>query len=188
VVAVRIFLEDDRVGQQLQRGALRMRDSVLKAARSAAQNVADQILQEGREDIQASGNFGTRWTQGLHADVSEEGDNIVIGITHDVPYFMVFEQGAIIHGKPLLWIPLSFAGDAQGVRARDYPGVLFRVDRKSGAAPLLLATGKPAQPKYFGKESVTIPKKFRIREIARIAAGRLGSLFSARMNDEQKKG
>jgi len=35
-----------------------------------------------------------------------------------------FQFGKVIHGKPLLFIPFSFAKDAQGVNARDY-GPLF---------------------------------------------------------------
>jgi hypothetical protein len=68
----------------------------------------------------------------------------------------VFQEGRVIHGKPLLWIPLSFS-DAVGIRARDY-GPLFRVDR-SGKSPLLLSP-KDGEPKYSGHEQITIPKKF----------------------------
>jgi hypothetical protein len=181
MVAVRIFLEDDQVGAKFQRGALRAHNAVVSAARAAAQNVADQILQDGREDITASGRFGTRWTQGLHADVTEEGDNITIGIRHDVPYFNVFEFGAIIHGKPLLWIPLP------GVDP-DERGDFFQTSRKGNLLLFKKSGSKEIVPLRVAKESVTIPKKFRIREIARLAAGRLGSLFSARMKDEQGKG
>jgi hypothetical protein len=116
----------------------------------------------------------------LRGEISEGGGNVRLAFTHDVPYFMVFQRGAVIRGKPLLWIPLSFAGDAQGVMARDYPGRLFRVDRKSGAAPLLLA-GNPAEPKYFGKEQVRIPKKFRVIEIIREGARELAEFFKNRM-------
>jgi hypothetical protein len=78
---------------------------------------------------------------------------------------------------------LSFAKDAQGVRARDYPGKLFRVDRDGGKAPLLLG-GSPATPKYFGKASVRIPKKFHLRDIIREGASKLKLFYNQRRKSD----
>jgi hypothetical protein len=136
------------------------------------------ITKLGRADIaSAKGKFGKRWTDGFKASVSQGGGNYKVSVTHDVPYWRVFEYGATIKGKPLLWIPLSFATDAKGVRARDYPGQLFRVDRKNGKASLLLAAGKPAQPKYFGKEQVRIPRKFHLRTVITTATKQTRSIY-----------
>ncbi len=179
MVAIRVYVDGDRVGPLLQRAVTKQKTRVLQSAREAADDTADEILSKGRADIIGAGKFGSRWTEGLHADVTEGGGNIRISVTEDVPYWRVFQFGATIHGKPLLWIPLSFAGDAQGVRARDYPGRLFRVNR-SGKAPLLLTPGKPAHPKYFGKESVTIPKKFHLIEVSRAAARRVKDFYKQR--------
>jgi hypothetical protein len=143
--------------------------------RMTAQETSENIIALGRQDIASAGRFGSRWMQGLHADVSEGGGSIRISVYHEVPYWRVFEKGATIHGKPMLWIPLSFARDAQGVWARNYPGGLFRVDRQ-GKAPLLLSRDTK-EPKYFGKESVTIPKKFHLAGITRKAAQQVGDLF-----------
>lgn len=179
MVNVRVYVDETKVGPLFQRAVTRAGDRVRAAARDAAKDIASEIEAKGRADIQAAGNFGSRWTTGLHADVTEGGGNIRVSVTEDVPYWRVFQFGATIHGKPMLWIPLSFAKDAQGVRARDYPKQLFRVNRQ-GKAPLLMTPGKPAQPKYFGKESVTIPKKFHIVEIARAVAGRAREFYSKR--------
>lgn len=160
---IRIAFGDKQVGQRFDAGRKRDRDNVLEALRATAKSAAEEIEEKGRVNIASAGRFGRRWLFGLHARVSEGGGFIRIGISHEVPYWTVFQFGKVIHGKPLLWIPLSFATDAQGVRARDYPGRLFRVERQ-GKAPLLMAPG--GQPKYFGKESVRIPKKFRVLEIA----------------------
>jgi hypothetical protein len=141
--------------------------------------MAAEIKTRGDADIKQAGNFGSRWTDGFHVNVTEGGGHIRIAATEDVPYWRVFQYGAVIHGKPLLWIPLSFAADAQGIRASEYPGRLFRVDR-AGKAPLLLAPGKPAQPKYFGKESVTIPKKFHLIEIGRDVSRRVKDFYTNR--------
>src|SRR6266576_4822693 len=176
---VRVYVDKERVGPLFKRVVAKQKSRVLDSARDAAHDAADEIEERGRLDIAQAGNFGSRWTEGLHANVTEGGGNIRISVTHDVPYWRVFQFGKVINGKPLLWIPLSFAADAQGVRARDYGGRLFRVDRKSGA-PLLLTPGKPAQPKYFGKASVTIPKKFHLIEITRAAARHVKDFYKNR--------
>jgi hypothetical protein len=65
------------------------------------------------------------------------------------------------------------------LRARDYPKQLFRVER-AGKAPLLMTPGgkgQPAEAKYFGKEEVTIPKKFHLREVAKTASRNLPQYY-----------
>jgi hypothetical protein len=168
---------DQQVKQLLDEKAQQIKRSIKSAADTAAEN----ILERGRADISGAGRFGARWTDGLTAPVTEEADGIVITVREAVQYWRVFEYGATIKGKPLLWIPLSFAVEAQGVRASDFPGRLFRVDRKSGGAPLLLSADDK-QPKYFGKESVTIPKKFHLIEIIQDVAQLLGALYRVSMS------
>lgn len=180
-MTVRLFLAGERVGSQLQRSAAKNTKKMLAAERGAANDVVEYVLPRALADISKAGKFGARWTDGFRGKVTEGGGFIRVSFTEAVPYWRVFQNGAVIHGRPLLWIPLSFAKDAQGVNARDYPGRLFRVDRKNGGAPLLMAAGKPAQPKYFGKESVTIPKKFHLVEIVREGAKRLKEFYSKRM-------
>jgi Bacteriophage HK97-gp10, putative tail-component len=181
---VRAYVDDARVGALFQRSSQRLERAGRDAIRGAAQDVADEILRFGRADIRSAGNFGTRWTEGLEAGVTvtEGGGSVRINVTHAVPYWRVFEYGATIHGRPLLWIPLSFANIPPGINARDF-GPLFRVDRKAGGAPLLLSIADK-QPKYFGKESVTVPRKFHLRDIARRAANRLPLLWQARVKEE----
>lgn len=167
-MTITVKLDSEQVGKQFKFGVQRFADRAAKAAQVAARRAAEEIVTEGRKDIKSAGDFGSsRWQQGLQAKISfKSRSDINIRITHAVFYWKVFEFGAVIRGKPLLWIPLSFAKDAQGVRARDYPGRLFRVDRKHGAPLLMTNNGGKAQAKYFGKEKVTIPKKFHLRTIA----------------------
>lgn len=177
---VRLNLAGDRVGPRLERNSVKWKKRVNDAARGAADDAVEYIVPRARQDIKSAGKFGSRWTQGFVGKVTEGGGSIRVSFSEAVPYWRVFEFGAVIRGKPLLWIPLSFAKDAQGVRARDYPGKLFRVDRKSGGAPLLLG-GNPATPKYFGKTSVKIPKKFHLRAIIREGANQLKLFYRERM-------
>lgn len=193
MTTLRLYFQGERVGPLLRRATERTGDKVRSAMRATAAEAAAEIVTRGVEDIQsAPGNWGTRWTEGLQAQVTEGGGNIRIAVTHNIPYFNVFERGAIIRGKPLLWIPLPGSaaesavwseGEGTGIRARDFPGRLFRVDRKRDGLPLLLTWTKPAVPMYFGKESVTIPKKFHIIEIARDVANRMRETFTRVMRE-----
>lgn len=178
-MTVRLFLAGEKIGAQLGRSGQKNTRRVLNAQRGAAKDVAEYVVAKGRADISKAGRFGARWTEGFKGKVTEGGGFIKVSFTMAVPYWRIFQKGGTIHGRPLLWIPLSFAADAQGKNARDYPGKLFRVDRKGGA-PLLMA-GKPAQPKYFGKESVNIPKKFHLIEIIREGADKMKKFYSNRM-------
>lgn len=181
-VTIKISFDNmDQIGRQFKNTTTRFGERAILAAQAAAQKAAADLITEGKSDMAGSGNFSSdRWQNGLQALVSfQSRSDINIRFTHKVPFWRVFEFGATIQGKPLLWIPLSFAEDAQGVRARDYSGDLFRVDR-GGRAPLLMASmgkGQPAQAKYFGKESVTIPQKFHLRNVARSVASRLSSYY-----------
>lgn len=163
-----------RYASLLQRKA----DQIQASAVAAMEQTRDEILARGRADIAGAGSFGRRWTDGLQGEVTEAPGEIDLKITHNVEYFMVFQRGAMIRGKPLLAIPLSFAGVPKGTYARNFPGGLFRVNRKSGAAPLLLSRADK-QPKYFLRESVTIPKKFRVLEIIAEESKNLRARFLA---------
>ncbi len=137
-----------------------------KRAFSAAMNMCASMIQEqGASNIASAGKFGARWTQGLHADTKGALGNMIISITHDVPYAGIFEHGGTIHGNPFLWIGLSGTA-AEGVPARSF-GPLFSVNNLPGQKRPLLFSVEDKKPKYFGIESVTIPAKFRIHEAAR---------------------
>lgn len=179
-MTLRVRFRGRTVGSSLRVAFRRDYETIARAATSTLREAARIIRFRGRQNIAQAGNFGQRWTNGLIVEPSiPRGETSITGrieISHLIPYWLVFERGAVIRGRPLLWIPLSFARRAQRTRARDYPGRLFRVDRASGAAPLLLDYNTK-EPQYFGKESVRIPKKFRIREIATQVANRMGVIY-----------
>jgi hypothetical protein len=178
---IRITVIGEPIASALNRNIAKQQQRVQKAIGAAAAKLGDSIVAKGREDISSAGKFGARWTtSGLTYDITPEGIVSTINIREAVPYWRVFQYGAVISGKPLLWIPLSFATEAQGVSAKDFPGRLFRVDRKSGGVPLLLSA-EDKQPKYHGQESVTIPKKFHLVEIATLEAQKFGELYKIEM-------
>lgn len=179
-MTVRVYFAGEKIGPKLQRTAVKNKKKILAAERGAAKDVVKLGLKNARADISAAGNFGSRWTKGLTAKVTEGGGNIRIAFQHTIPYWRVHQTGAIIRGKPLLFIPFSFAADAQGVRARDYPGKLFRITRRSDGLVMLFSVAD-GQPKYFGKKSVKIPKRFRVLEKIRDAARQMKNFYQSRM-------
>jgi hypothetical protein len=171
-----VKIEGPPLAATLERNLARNLERVRVGMTEAANQASTEILERGRADISGAGQFGNRWTSGLTSQITEQPKTVTITVRHAVPYWSVFQYGKTIRGKPLLWIPLSFAREAQGVRARDFPGRLFRVDRKAGGAPLLLSAADK-QPKYHGQTEVTIPKKFHLVEICHDVAGQLGQLY-----------
>lgn len=170
----------DKLGPQFKVRVQNFDKKMQAAQLAAARRASAEIERQGRANIRAGGNFGSaRWQDGFQAKISfQSAKNIVIRVTHAVFYWKVFEEGRTIHGKPLLWIPLSFSTAGQlGVRARDYPKKLFRVNRP-GRAPLLLDdTG----PQYFGKTSVRIPRKWHLRPIVRQIARQMNQFYREAM-------
>jgi hypothetical protein len=142
---------DQQVKRLLDAQAQQIKRSMLSAAGTAA----DHILERGRADISGAGRFGPRWTSGLTAPVTEEKDGIVITVQQSAPFWQVFEYGAVIKGKPLLY---------------------FAPDRP------ILYKGKTTTPALISKYSVTIPKKFHIVEIIQDVAKLLGVLYRTSMS------
>lgn len=173
-----------KLGPQLKNRATLFDQRRVSAIQAAAQEAKTQIELLGREDIRAGGNFGTpRWQNGFQAKVSfVSQSDLNIRVTHDVSYWKVFELGATIKGKPLLWIPMSGSeAESRKVSARDFGQPLFRVNRKKGGAPLLMSAGGKVQ--YFGKESVRIPKKWHLRQIVRDVARQMNAFYKKAMSN-----
>jgi hypothetical protein len=136
---------------------------------------ASMIQEKARADIAASGNFGGDWVSGLQVRVEGAGlKNMRISMTHDKPEAEIFEKGGEIEGHPLLWIPLS-GTDAQGVQASEYSGGLFSAHSREGT-PLLFSISDK-MPKYFGIESVTIPKKWHLAEVQKSVMANFRQIF-----------
>ncbi len=142
------------------------RDRFDQAFATSLNMVASMMKEAVTNDIAGAGKFGSDYTDQL--SVTVEGTKITTRI--DAPGAALFERGGVIHGKPLLWLPIS-GTDAEGIQASNYGDKLFSVNRKAGGVPLLFSV-KDHAPKYFGVPSVTISKKFHIAEIEqRVMAG-----------------
>lgn len=179
------FGDGEKIGTRFKNRTKQFSERMIKATQSAAFWAKNEILVQGRANIRAGGDFGSaRWQEGLQARLSwKSRSDINIRVTHAVSYWRVFEYGATIRGRPMLWIPLPFATDAQGVMARDYPYYLFKIERL-GKAPLLMT--HDGEPKYFGKESVRIPKKWDLREIVKKVSRQMDKQYKKAMKESQR--
>ncbi len=84
-------------------------DPIAKAATGAITDAANQIKTQGRANI-ASAGFSSKWTNALRVNVyPKTGTSAGAALLayHKIFYSGVFESGATITGKPLLWIPLT---------------------------------------------------------------------------------
>src|SRR5215471_708150 len=168
MATLRIYTTGDKLGPSFTR-------KTVGALFLAAEDAATAIEEEGRKDIASAGNFGARWTEGLHAKVTRGGGNIRVSVTHDIPYWTVHQFGATIRGRPLLWIPLPDV-------PRDYRGTsTFFQTSKRGNLLLFEKTGaRDIRPLRVAKEQVTIPKRFHVIEIAQAIARRMQQFFNPR--------
>ncbi len=144
-----------------------------KAISASANMVASMQRSQFKADIAQSGERLGNLAAGLTVSIAESDMLAVISTTHERSYAHVFEDGATITGD--MWIPLS-GTDAAGVHPKEYPGGLFSIKRTATGRPLLFSiTDK--KPKYFGVESVTIPKKWNLHGIQESIMANFRSIF-----------
>lgn len=156
-----------------------LQDRMERAITATTNMIASMILEQVKADVEQAG-FSNRWTDTIGVSVQPGSlGNMRVSLTGGDPALALFETGGVVHGKPLLWIPLS-GTDAGKTRARDYPGGLFsaKYPRPDGHRPLLFAISDKL-PRYFGIESVTIPKIFHINDIVFSVMGNFRSIFDA---------
>ncbi len=82
---------------------------IAEAGTAAIAQAGDDVKRDARASI-ASAGFGAKWQNALRVDVyPKRGSSAraAAHIYHKIPYAEVFERGATIHGKPMLWIPMS---------------------------------------------------------------------------------
>ena len=154
---------------------------VATAAVAALREAAADAVQEGRQNIAGAGRFGPKWQSGLQyrtLDARDGGEPSLQAraiIFHKYGFAGVFEHGATIQGKPLLWIPTTEGGPRASRSGKKLTSATVR------GTPMLFDANdrdRHRKPLYIGVPSVRIPKKFRITEIVKEHAGKIAELFS----------
>jgi len=140
-----------------------IRDPIAFAGTAAITEAGEIVKAQGRADIAAAG-FSRRWQNTLRVNIYPRGRTSIDAaalIFHRIQYAGVFEEGAVIGGKPKLWLPLPTAPKRAG-RSKMTPalyvrtvGPLVSIERP-GKPPLLagrIATNRRGQ---INKGKVTL--------------------------------
>jgi Family of unknown function (DUF6441) len=166
--AFREWLED--IGHQVE-----------EAAAGAVQEAAEVAVTEGQANI-ASAGFSDRWQAGLQSKFfrNKGGDPAAL-IFHRIGLAGVFERGARIGGRPLLWLPIE-ANLPAGIHSpRKYGGKLVSVN-VAGKPPLLFdARKRELGPLFVGVSQVNIRKRFDLYRIFKQAAERMSEFYEKRV-------
>lgn len=157
--------------------------AVATAAVAALREVAADAVQEGRQNIGAAGpGFRhAKWQSGLQyltKDATEGGAPSLKAkavIFHRYGIAGVFEHGATIQGKPLLWIPTTHGAPTASRSGKKLVSATVR-----GQPMLFDANDKDRhrKPLYIGVKSARIPKKFRIFEIVKKHVAGFAAIFA----------
>lgn len=173
-----------------------MERPIAKAATAAVREAGEIAKRNGRASV-AAGGLSRKWQNALRVKIyPPQGDSIrpAAFIYHKIQYAGVFEDGAVIRGQPLLWLPLPGVPIRRGhpMTAAQYArsvGPLVSVERP-GRPPLLFAkpragrrgrragAGAERKPLYVGLSSVAIHKRFDIKGAVQKAAAQLPQLYA----------
>jgi hypothetical protein len=155
---------------------------VAEAAVGALRETAANSVQEGRADIASAGpGFRGVWQQGLRyrtRNARDEGGGPSLQaeaiIYHRYGIAGVFEEGATIEGRPLLWLPTTRGAPAPSKSGKKLVSATVR------GTPLLFDaadTDRKRKPLYIGVPRVRIPKKFHITQIVERNVEKIAQAF-----------
>ena len=154
--------------------------NVAEAAVAALRETAANSVQEGRRDIASAGRFGPNWQRGLQflTKGANEGGTPSLQakaiIFHRFGIAGVFEYGATIQGKPLLWIPTTPGAPSAGKSSKRL------VSATIGGQPMLFDAAdrdRPRKALYIGVPQVRLRKRFHITEIVEKHVKLIARLF-----------
>ncbi len=118
---------------------------IAKAATAAIREAAELAKARGRSTIAAAG-YSRKWQNALQSKVyppRRDSMRAAALIYHKIQYAQVFEDGAVIHGKPLLWLPLPNAPLGRGggrispAQFQQQVGMPLYTIRRPGKPPML---------------------------------------------------
>src|SRR5262245_13384623 len=154
--------------------------AVATASVAALREASGDAVDEGRAQIAGAGRFGGQWQAGLRrrmVGATEGGEPSLQAkavVFHKFGLAGVFEHGATIQGKPLLWIPTTPGGPPASRSGKKLVSATVR------GQPVLFDAGdrdRHRKPLYVGVPAARIPKKWRIIEIVKTHAKQLGLAF-----------
>lgn len=152
---------------------------VYEASAGAVQDAAKVAVAEGNANISQAGfSRLKKSTVGSKFYPNEGGDPASL-VFYTWSLAQIFERGATISGKPLLWLPV---GNKAGVKSpRKYRRKLVSVNIP-GKPPLLFdPANRQLGPLFFGTPEATVRKRLDLRRIFKAAAERVREFYEQRM-------
>jgi hypothetical protein len=188
-----------------------MQKPIAVAATGAMKDAAAQIKTRGRANIAAAG-FSSKWQNALQVNVYPQHGvalDPALWAYHKIKYAGVFETGAVITGKPFLWLPIAALPSKIGssrMTPRLYQQIVgpLRSIRVPGKAPMLVGPvrggqagsqltlsklragvrggkGVETMPLFIGIRSVTERPRFGLQAVFDTAASGLAAGYLAHL-------
>ena len=145
-----------------------------------------QCRKDARTSAPLGRGSGGGWQSGLQyltKNATEGGEPSLQAkaiIFHKYGIAGVFEHGATIQGKPMLWIPTKHGAPTASRSGKKLVSATVR------GQPMLFDANDKARdrkPLYIGVKSVRIPKKFRVIEIVKKHVKKFAALFHKHFKD-----
>ena len=153
---------------------------VAEAAVAALRETSANAVKEGRKNIAGAGRFGPKWQTGLRYRVEGEALESKAIVFHSIGRAGVFEHGAVIQGKPLLWIPTTRGAPPPRRSGKKLTSATVR------GTPMLFDANvrdRERRPLYIGVPQIRIPKKWRITEIVKEHVAKFAELFRKHLKE-----
>jgi hypothetical protein len=152
-----------------------------QAAQSAIKDAAAEAVTQGRSQIGAAG-FSSRWQKGLVSkSLKGKPDQPAQLIFHRIGFFTVFERGATISGKPLLWLPVEENLPASVHSPKQYRGGKL-VSATIGGTPFLFSPKDYHKALFVGVPQVKIRKRLSLRNLFKSVAKQLPELLKKHLD------
>jgi len=146
----------------------------VNAAVLALRETAGNAVAEGRRNIAAAGHFGSNWQRDLQFRMNGQGVKTIATVFHRSALAGIFESGATIAGKPLIWIPTT--PGAPPIK-RSGKRLTFAIVRGNHLAFDADDRDRHRRPLYIGVPTVRVRKLWRITEIVREQVARFSDVF-----------
>ncbi len=195
------------VGGDLEQKIRELEKPIAKAATAAVKD-ADALVKKESKSALASAGFSGRSQNAMKSVMTPKtGDSINVSVDFFLrpAYLNIFETGAQISGKPLLWLPLDtvpLGAGGKRLTPKQYVDRIGPLHSARGAkTPLLVGKGSRSQilratskavrfrkraglqqgtvnvPLFVGVPAVNIRKKFDLAGIVASARSQLGALY-----------
>jgi hypothetical protein len=154
---------------------------IFEAADKALRETASNAVDQGRQNIASAGRFGANWQRDLQFRMQDEqvggeaSPDVKAIVFHKSALAGIFESGATIAGKPLLWIP-TIPG-APPIK-RSGKRLTFAIVAGHHLAFDKDDRDRHRRPLYFGVPVVHIAQKWRITEITKEQVDQFPLVFS----------